>query len=97
MISWVILSAMSWVFSGSKNRALFGPAISGIDDTFEAITGVPHFIASSTGRPNPSYKDGKTYAVARLYRAMSSGSGTRPAKMTFSWRPSSAVAFSASG
>src|ERR1700693_2898526 len=34
------------------------PAISGIDPLCEVITGVPHVIASRTGKPNPSYKDG---------------------------------------
>ena len=33
--------------------------ISGIEDTFEVITGLLQRIASNTGIPNPSYKEGK--------------------------------------
>src|SRR3990172_11457321 len=34
------------------------PATSGIDDVVDDMTGHPHCMASSTGSPNPSYRDG---------------------------------------
>ena len=40
--------------------------ISGIDALFEAITGQPQAIASSGGKPKPSYKEGNIKAVALL-------------------------------
>jgi len=55
-----ILSAISCGLSGSKNIAFSSPHTSGIDDLFEATTGVPHFMDSSGGKPKPSYSDGKT-------------------------------------
>jgi len=88
---------MSCGFSGSKKRALSAPATSGIEDTFEATTGVPHCIASRTGSPNPSYRDGNTYASARLYRAIKSSSGTWPGKWTFGARFRLATSCSGSG
>ena len=36
----------------------------GKEEVFEQITGQPHPIASSTGRPNPSYREGNTNTVA---------------------------------
>jgi hypothetical protein len=37
-----------------------------------AITGTPQAIASTAGRPNPSYSDGKTTTWLRLYNRTSS-------------------------
>jgi hypothetical protein len=36
------------------------PAISGSEARSETITGQPHAIASITGSPNPSYREGTT-------------------------------------
>ena len=40
------------------------PVTSGSEDVAEATTGIPRLMASSTGRPNPSYTDGYTNASA---------------------------------
>ena len=43
-----------------------------------AITGTPQAIASTAGRPNPSYSDGETTIWLRLYsRTSSFGAGAR--------------------
>ena len=52
--SWSILLAMSWGSWGSEKRALSSPQISGIEEEFEATTGVPQLMDSRGGRPKPS-------------------------------------------
>jgi hypothetical protein len=42
------------------------PITSGSDELSAEITGVPQAIASSSGRPKPSYHDGKAKRAARL-------------------------------
>ena len=49
--------------SGSTNIAA-SPATSGSEVVLEVITGVPHAIDSTTGKPKPSYRDGNTSAKA---------------------------------
>ena len=39
-------------------KIALSPTTSGSEEMFEVMTGQPHFIASSGGIPNPSYKDG---------------------------------------
>ena len=40
------------------------PTTSGKEEIFEVITGVPQAIASKTGKPKPSHKEGNTKANA---------------------------------
>ena len=40
------------------------PATSGKDPRFDTTTGTPHAIASRTGKPNPSSKEGRTSMAA---------------------------------
>ena len=55
----------------------FSPTISGSEDLLDTITGVPHFIDSSGGSPNPSYFEGKTKTSAPLYNKGSSSYGIK--------------------
>lgn len=48
------------------NNSAHTPQTSGNEEEFEQATGVLHAIASSGGKPNPSYKLGKTNIVAVL-------------------------------
>lgn len=57
-------SNMSFSLRGSMTSAA-SPATSGQELTFEVMTGQPQDMASSIGRPKPSYKDGKTKPSAR--------------------------------
>ena len=50
--------------SGSKSTAA-SPQTSGSEPARDAATGQPHAIASSGGRPKPSYRLGKTMQAAR--------------------------------
>ena len=52
-----IASASSVRLWDETNIAEF-PTVSGIAELLEAITGVPHFIASRGGKPKPSKNDG---------------------------------------
>src|SRR5439155_7246008 len=54
-----IPSAIASTDSGSTSTAA-SPATSGSDERSEVTTGHPHAIASSTGRPKPSNRDGYT-------------------------------------
>ena len=45
------------------------PQTSGSDETLEVSTGIPLAMASSTGRPNPSYSEGNAKSLARAIRA----------------------------
>ena len=54
---------MSGGESGSTYSAA-SPQTSGTAAAVEAITGQPQLIASSGGRPKPSYDEGKTSAIA---------------------------------
>src|ERR1035437_6475945 len=56
-------AVMASMSSGSTSAAA-RPATSGIDVVLEATTGAPLAIASSIGRPNPSYLDGWRYTAA---------------------------------
>ena len=60
------------------------PTTSGREEVFEAMTGVPQAIASSGGRPKPSYKEGKTKSSAALWRAGRPASGKGVA-FAYSW------------
>ena len=40
------------------------PATSGIEVTLDVITGQPQYCASRIGNPKPSYRDGKSKAIA---------------------------------
>ncbi len=62
--------------SSGSIRQLAPAAISASDDPLDVSTGVPHAIASTTGRPKPSYSDGNASTRARLYSAGKSSSGT---------------------
>ena len=42
------------------------PAISGITEVLETITGIPKFIASIIGKPKPSSNDTKQSAFEKL-------------------------------
>ena len=48
----------------------------------EAKTGHPQVIASSSGKPKPSYMEGKMKQTAGLYNRLSSSSLTRPKNLT---------------
>ena len=54
-------------------------------EVFEHTTGVEHAIASSGGKPNPSYTDGNAKIVAAESNAGKSLSGTCPSNRTL-WR-----------
>ena len=56
------LLAMSSMEYGS-NMAASKPTTSGMLVVLEAMTGAPHCIASSAGKPNPSWKLGNTKAL----------------------------------
>ena len=77
--------------SGSQRMAA-SPATSGSDDRLEAIEGVPHAIASRSGRPNPSYSDGMTKQSAAEYQRGKSSCGTKSTKRSRSPRLASATA-----
>ncbi|MNN40432.1 hypothetical protein D3C81_1545070 [compost metagenome] len=55
----VILAVIAATSSGS-NSAVSNPITSGRLEVLAAITGAPHAMASSAGRPNPSCQDGNT-------------------------------------
>ena len=55
--------AISKTFSGFTITAA-SPTTSGNELTFEVTTGVPHAIASSGGRPKPSYNEGNANSSA---------------------------------
>src|SRR2546426_1616924 len=78
-----IASVQAFTSSGSS-RIPASPTTSGMDAARDAITGVPHAIASSTGRPNPSYNDGYTSAAAHWYNVSSRVSLTGPRRTTAS-------------
>jgi hypothetical protein len=67
-------SAIEPASYGSTSTAA-SPTTSGSEDTFEVTTGVPLAMASSGGRPNPSYSDGKTKTPASRYITASVSSG----------------------
>src|SRR5882762_4268537 len=67
--------------SGGKNHAA-SPAISRLMGVSSARTGHPAAIASSIGKPKPSYKDGNIRATAPLRRAKRLGLGNTPAQLT---------------
>ena len=50
-------------------RTAPSPTTSGSEETLDTTTGVPLAMASSGGRPNPSYSEGKTNTSASLYSA----------------------------
>ena len=58
--------------SGSKSSAA-SPATSGSEEAFEHATGTPRAIASSTGRPKPSYSEGNTNAGGDRPQALELG------------------------
>ena len=60
-----IASARASVLVGSIVSAA-SPAISPSDDVLDVSTARPDAIASTTGRPNPSYRDGNTKKSPRL-------------------------------
>src|SRR5207248_5201478 len=62
------------VTSAPKTAA--SPATSRIASSVAATTGVPHAIASTSGRPKPSCFDGRTTQAACRYRRTSSSFGT---------------------
>ena len=43
---------------GIDEHTAASPPTSTSEETFDVSTGVPHAIASTTGRPNPSTRDG---------------------------------------
>src|SRR5581483_3360774 len=69
-----IPAAIASTSSGSARTAA-SPAASSSDGCEETTHGVPHAIASITGMPNPSNRDGYTNARAPRYRRGSSSSG----------------------
>ena len=64
------------------NKIPARPTTSGIEEVLETITGVPQAIASNGGKPKPSYKLGKSKAVAPEYKAGKSFSSKYPVKIT---------------
>src|SRR5690554_2260518 len=63
--------------------ATFNPfTISGKELVSGHITGVPHAIASRTGRPKPSYKLKYRKTLAPLYKRGKSSSDKKPVKIT---------------
>ncbi len=58
-------AAMPGPSSGSTRTAA-SPPTSGREDAVVVITGEPHRMASSTGRPKPSYREGWTTTVEAL-------------------------------
>ena len=64
----------SRAMSAGSIKSAASPATSGSAETFEQITGVPQAIASSTGRPKPSNRLGKTKTSAAPYSAGRSSS-----------------------
>ncbi len=79
-------SAMS-ALSSTFARMAASPATSTCDELLPARTGAPQSIASRIGRPNPSYREGKTKAAQRWYRTRRSSSRTSPVRTTRSVRP----------
>ncbi len=65
--------------SSGSNRTAASPHTSGSEPAAAAATGQPHAIASTGGRPNPSYRLGKTRQAARRYRSTSSAPETERA------------------
>ena len=61
--AWAIVARIDSTSNGS-NLAASSSTSSTSDDLSEAITGAPETIASATGRPYPSYSDGKTNSSA---------------------------------
>ena len=59
----MVAEAIAWTSSGSKVKAA-SPAISGRLELLLHATAAPHAIASSTGRPKPSYWLGSTKTLA---------------------------------
>ena len=71
---------MADVWNGSTSNAAL-PEISGMDVTFDVITGDPQAMASITGIPNPSESEGKRNALHKLYIDGRSSSDTYPGVM----------------
>ena len=61
-----VAEAMPCGLEGSTYTAA-GPAISGMAEVPEVITGVPQAMPSSSGRPKPSIQDGNRSASAPRY------------------------------
>ena len=63
--------------SGTRgsNRIAASPATSGSDVTLLQATGTPVAIASTTGRPKPSYREGKITPALLVIRAKKLGIG----------------------
>ena len=78
------MAAVSW----GSNISAASPATSGSDEEFEQATGTPRLIASSTGRPKPSWSEGSTKQVAAPNSASRSASSTWSRKHTRSDTPS---------
>ena len=58
--------------SHGSNVAAGSSRISGIDEVFELMLGVPQAAASSTGSPKPSSSDGCTASTARCINSTTS-------------------------
>src|SRR3989338_9151980 len=61
-----------------SNKTPASAITSGNEAAKDAAIGTPQAIASRTGKPKPSYKDGITKRVARLYIATRSSAVTSP-------------------
>tara|TARA_Y100000590_G_scaffold318549_2_gene360439 strand:- start:175 stop:489 length:315 start_codon:yes stop_codon:yes gene_type:complete len=72
------------IVKGSHIKAAL-PTTSGKLEVFEQTTGVAHAIASSGGKPKPSYTDGNAKIVAAESNAGKSLSDTWPSNRTL-WR-----------
>ncbi len=70
-----IFAAMAPSSRGS-NSASVRPTTSGRLELFDAMTALPHCMASTVGKPKPSWRLGNTNSVQPLYRASRSFSGT---------------------
>ena len=53
-----VMASVQALLSCGSSRMPASPSTSGIDAAREAMTGRPHAIASTIGRPNPSYREG---------------------------------------
>ena len=65
-----------------ETRVAASPATSGSDELSLATTGAPHAIASRTGNPKPSYKDGNHTTWAAWYSEHNASSLTKPVSRT---------------
>src|SRR5258708_3320194 len=83
--------------SVGSTRSAASPRTSGKQEAFEATTGVPDAIASSGGKPKPSYSEGYTQTSADAMTRGISSTGTRPSQSTPPARASVALPLTRSG